>query len=69
MERLMSAHLGFANSKGGYGGLSEGMADFVASIVTEDLTFERPFPGKNNFWIINQNEVYLTNEFHDEEET
>jgi hypothetical protein len=68
MERLMGSHLGFANTKGGYGGLSEGMADFVASIVTEDLTDGVEFPGKNNFRIINETGFYLTNEFHDEGE-
>lgn len=68
MERIMGAHLGFADSKGGYGGLSEGMADFVASIVVEHQTDGENFPGKENFRIINETGFYLTNEFHDEGE-
>lgn len=67
MERLMGAHLGFEGA-GGYGGLSEGMADFVASLVTEDLTDGKPFPGKEGFRIVNETGFYLTNEFHDEGE-
>jgi hypothetical protein len=68
MERIMGAHLGFADTKGGYGGLSEGMADFVASIVVEHQTNGVRFPGKENFRIINETGFYLTNEFHDEGE-
>lgn len=68
MDRLMGSHLGFADSKSGYGGLSEGMADFVASIVTEHQTGGASFPGKQEFRIINETGFYLTNEFHDEGE-
>lgn len=68
MERIMGSHLGFAGASGGYGGLSEGMADFVAQIVVEHQTAGRNFPGKNNFRIINETGFYLTNEFHDEGE-
>lgn len=67
MERLMGPHLAFA-SGGGYGGLSEGMADFVASIVVEDMTDGKTFPGKDGFRIINETGYYLTNELHDEGE-
>lgn len=67
MERIMGAHLGFEGA-GGYGGLSEGMADFVASLVTEHQTDGVSFPGKDNFRIINETGFYLTNEFHDEGE-
>ena len=68
MERLMGVHLGFGDSKGGYGGLSEGMADFVAQIVVQDQTNGEDFTGKNTFRIINETGFYLTNEFHDEGE-
>ena len=69
MERLMGSHLGFADSKGGYGGLSEGMADFLAKIIVEHQTSGADFPGKNDFRIINNTGFYLTNEFHDEGES
>ena len=68
MDRLMGSHLGFADSKGGYGGLSEGMADFLAMLVLEHQTSGVNFPGKNDFRIINKTGFYLTNEFHDEGE-
>jgi hypothetical protein len=68
MDRLMGPHLAFSTG-GGYGGLSEGMADFVASIVLEHQTDGKLFPGKNNFRIINETGFYLTNEFHDEGES
>ncbi|HXH74444.1 MAG TPA: hypothetical protein VNJ08_05740 [Bacteriovoracaceae bacterium] len=68
MDRLMGAHLGFAGTKGGYGGLSEGMADFVAMLVVEHQTSGAAFPGKEDFRIMNQTGFYLTNEFHDEGE-
>lgn len=68
MERIMGSYLGFADSKGGYGGLSEGMADFIAQIVLEHETSGANFPGKNDFRIINETGFYLTNEFHDEGE-
>jgi hypothetical protein len=68
MDRLMGPHLGFADSKGGYGGLSEGVADFIAQIIVEHQTQGRAFPGKDFFRIINETGFYLTNEFHDEGE-
>lgn len=67
MERLMGQHLAFEGG-GGYGGLSEGVADFVASIVVEHQTDGTTFPGKDNFRILNETGYYLTNEFHDEGE-
>ncbi len=67
MDRLMGQHLGFSTG-GGYGGLSEGMADFIASIIVEAQTNGVPFPGKNKFRILNQTGYYLTNELHDEGE-
>lgn len=69
MERLMGSHLGFADSKGGYGGLSEGMADFVAKIIIQHQTSGSEFPGMNDFRIINKTGFYLTNEMHDEGES
>lgn len=68
MDRLMGAHLIFGDTKSNYGGLSEGMADFLAKIVVEHQTNGENFPGKNDFRIINRTGFYLTNEFHDEGE-
>ncbi len=68
MDRLMGAHLGFAGTAGGYGGLSEGMADFIAKLVVEHQTDGADFPGKNDFRIENTTGFDLTNEFHDEGE-
>ncbi|MGE3608479.1 MAG: hypothetical protein AB7I27_02735 [Bacteriovoracaceae bacterium] len=68
MDRLMGPFLSFADSKGGYGGLSEGMADFVAALVIEYQTAGENFPGKSDMRIVNQTGFYLTNEFHDEGE-
>jgi hypothetical protein len=68
MERLMGAFLAFGDSKGGYGGLSEGMADFVAKLIVEHQTNGADFPGKYDFRIMNNTGLYLTNEFHDEGE-
>jgi hypothetical protein len=68
MDRLMGSHLGFSDAKGGYGGLSEGMADFLAKIIVEHQTSGADFPGKNDFRIINKTGFYLTNELHDEGE-
>ena len=67
MDRLMGAHLLFGDGKS-YGGLSEGMADFLAKIVVEHQTSGADFPGKNDFRIINNTGFYLTNEYHDEGE-
>lgn len=68
MDRLMGSHLGFAGTAGGYGGLSEGMADFIAKLVVEHQTDGEDFPGKNEFRIENTTGFDLTNEFHDEGE-
>ena len=68
MDRIMGPHLGFAGTAGGYGGLSEGMADFIAQIVVEHQTDGENFPGKSNFRINNETGFYLTNEYHDEGE-
>jgi hypothetical protein len=68
MDRLMGEHLAFGDSKGGYGGLSEGMADFIAKLVVEEQTAGADFPGKFDFRIMNNTGFYLTNEYHDEGE-
>lgn len=68
MDRLMGPHLSFADTKGSYGGLSEGMADLVAQLIVEAETNGSDFPGKNLFRIKNETGFYLTNEFHDEGE-
>lgn len=68
MDRLMGPHLGFSGTGGGYGGLSEGMADFVAKIVLEHQTSGADFPGKQEFRIINSTGFYVTNEYHDDGE-
>lgn len=67
MDRLMGPHLSF-DGAGGYGGLSEGMADFLAELIVEDQTNGADFAGKNGMRIINQTGFYLTNEYHDEGE-
>jgi hypothetical protein len=68
MDRLMGPHLNFEGPGGSYGGLSEGMADFVAKIVVEYQTNSQDFPGKFDFRIMNNTGFYLTNELHDEGE-
>lgn len=65
MERLMGAFIVFEETKSSYGGLSEGMADFVAKIIVEDQTNSEDFPGKYNFRIENNTGFYVTNELHD----
>jgi len=50
------------------GGLSEGMADFVAAIVIQAVSRGVPFPGSDQFRIINKTGFYLTNEVHDDGE-
>jgi hypothetical protein len=50
------------------GGLSEGMADFLAQLVVLDVMKDEDFPGKNYFRIINNIGFNLTNEVHDDGE-
>ncbi|MBC7465337.1 MAG: hypothetical protein H7256_05040 [Bdellovibrio sp.] len=64
MDRLMGDSLQLADT----GGLSEGMADFVAALVIEKVTNGVPFDGANDFRIINNTGFYLTNEVHDDGE-
>jgi hypothetical protein len=65
MDRLMGDMITLADT----GGLSEGMADFVAKLVVEDVTNGQPFEGENDFRIINQIGFNLTNEVHDDGES
>lgn len=64
MDRLMGDFINLA----GTGGLSEGMADFVAQMVLHDVTGASSFPGLTDMRIINQTGFFLTNEVHDDGE-
>lgn len=64
MDRVMGPFLRLADT----GGLSEGMADFLAMLVVQHQTNNQNFPGKEGFRIINQTGFYLTNEVHDDGE-
>jgi hypothetical protein len=64
MDRLMGDYLHLADT----GGLSEGMADFVAALVIEKSTGGKPFDGSDKFRIINNMGFHLTNEVHDDGE-
>jgi hypothetical protein len=64
MDRLMGDTITLADT----GGLSEGMADYVAYLVTKDVTDLQPYPGESDMRIINQIGFHLTNEVHDDGE-
>jgi hypothetical protein len=64
MERLMGDELQLADT----GGLSEGMADFVAELVIQETTKGLPFQGQEKFRIVNNTGFHLTNEVHDDGE-
>ncbi len=64
MDRLMGDHIQLADT----GGLSEGMADFVASLVVSDVTGGLSFSGKQSMRILNNTGFHLTNEVHDDGE-
>ncbi len=64
MDRLMGDYINLV----GTGGLSEGMADFVAQMVLHDVTGASSFPGLSDMRIINQTGFFLTNEVHDDGE-
>jgi hypothetical protein len=64
MDRLMGDSIHLADT----GGLSEGMADFVAQIVVQAVSQSKPFPGLDQFRIINHTGFFLTNEVHDDGE-
>ncbi len=65
MDRLMGDLITLADT----GGLSEGMADFVAALVIADVSNNQPFDGSNEFRIINHTGFHLTNEVHDDGES
>ena len=65
MDRLMGDLITLADT----GGLSEGMADFVAALVIADVSNNQPFDGSNLFRIINHTGFHLTNEVHDDGES
>ncbi|MCB0350271.1 MAG: hypothetical protein KDD38_03750 [Bdellovibrionales bacterium] len=64
MDRLMGDLIELADT----GGLAEGMADFVAQLVIQDVTGGAPFDGSEDFRIINRTGFNLTNESHDDGE-
>ncbi len=63
MDRLMSDVV-LADT----GGLSEGMADFVANLVIETAVGRSEFPGRHKMRIYNNTGFVLTNEVHDDGE-
>lgn len=64
MDRLMGDVLRLDDT----GGLSEGMADFMALLVIEHQTGGTTFPGKKDLRIFNRTGYFLTNEVHDDGE-
>jgi hypothetical protein len=64
MDRLMGDLISLNDT----GGLSEGMADFVAAMVISKVTALQPFTGDQDFRIINKTGFNLTNEEHDDGE-
>lgn len=64
MDRLMGDRIRLADT----GGLSEGMADFVAQLVIQSVTDGKPFDGMDEFRIINSIGFNLTDEVHDDGE-
>lgn len=65
MDRLMGDLIVLADT----GGLSEGMADFVAQLVLFDVSKGEPYPGQKNLRIYNKTGFSLTNEVHDDGES
>ncbi len=64
MDRLMGDHIQLADT----GGLSEGMADFIAQLILNDVSGGAPYEGKEKLRIFNNMGFYLTNEVHDDGE-
>lgn len=64
MDRLMGDTLNLTDS----GGLAEGMADFVASLVIAKVTNGQSFEGQEKMRIVNRTAFFLTNESHDDGE-
>lgn len=64
MDRLMGQWITLSDT----GGLSEGLADFIAALVLDDVTSSAPFEGEQDFRILNRIGFNLTNEVHDDGE-
>ncbi|OQW53469.1 MAG: hypothetical protein A4S09_07670 [Proteobacteria bacterium SG_bin7] len=64
MDRLMGDYLELADT----GGLSEGMADYLAQLIIQYVTNGKPYEGLEKMRIINQTGFNLTNEVHDDGE-
>jgi len=64
MDRMMGDHLNLADT----GGLSEGMADFLAQLVIKEVTQGKTFDGYEKMRILNHTGFYLTSESHDDGE-
>jgi hypothetical protein len=65
MDRLMGDFIKLADT----GGLSEGMADFCAALVIQDIMKDQVYPGSQDYRIINNTGFALTNEVHDDGES
>ncbi|MCX6118508.1 MAG: hypothetical protein NT027_13280 [Proteobacteria bacterium] len=68
MDRLMDDGTGQWLHLADTGGLSEGMADFVADLILYGTKQGTEFPGRNKQRIINRTGFLLTNEVHDDGE-
>jgi hypothetical protein len=68
MDRLMDDGTGRFLVLADTGGLSEGMADFVADLILYGTKEETDFPGRAKQRIINRTGFLLTNEVHDDGE-
>lgn len=64
MDRLMGDYLQLADS----GGLSEGMADFIAKLIIQETTHGETFEGISDLRINNKTGFHLSNEEHDDGE-
>lgn len=64
MDRMMGDYLELADT----GGLSEGMADYLAQLIIQYVTEGKPYEGLEKMRIINQTGFNLTNEVHDDGE-
>ena len=64
MDRLMGDFVTLADT----GGLSEGMADFTAALVIQDVMKDEVYAGSKDYRILNNTGFSLTNEVHDDGE-
>ncbi len=65
MDRLMGDFITLADT----GGLSEGMADFCAALVIQDIMKDEVYAGSKDYRILNNTGFSLTNEVHDDGES